>query len=108
VRVRAVLKRELGAWAGNVAGDPGERARLRACWSTAGSGEGGADRGSHGAEREEGGTTGADRVAPLGRGRGGGGARGEKLPLTGGAHLSGSANARAWPRWAALGRFGLN
>jgi hypothetical protein len=54
VRVRAVLKRELGAWAGNVAGDPGERARVRVCWSTMGRGEGGADRGSHGAEREEG------------------------------------------------------
>jgi hypothetical protein len=55
--VRVVLKRELGAWAGNVAGDPGERARVRACWSTAGRGEGGTDRGSHDAARENGRTT---------------------------------------------------
>jgi hypothetical protein len=31
--------------------------------------------------------TGADRAAPLGRGRRGGSARGEKPPLTGGTHL---------------------
>jgi hypothetical protein len=35
----------VGVWAGDVAGDPGERARVRACWSTLGRGEGGADRG---------------------------------------------------------------
>ena len=52
------------------------------------------------AERQKGArarATGADRGAPQGRGRGGGGARGEKLPLTGGAHLSGGAGARAAP-----------
>jgi hypothetical protein len=38
-------KRSWGAWAGDVAGDLGVRARVRACWSTAGCGEGGADRG---------------------------------------------------------------
>jgi hypothetical protein len=38
--VRAVLKKELGC----VAGDLGVRAQVRACWSTAGRGEGGADR----------------------------------------------------------------
>jgi hypothetical protein len=52
VRVQAVLKRELGAWASDVAGDPGERARVRTCWSTMGRGEGGADRASHGVARE--------------------------------------------------------
>jgi hypothetical protein len=54
--------------------------------------------------------TSADRAAPLGRGRGGGGARGEKLPLTGGAHLSGGARAAplGWtgPVWAEL-RFSI-
>jgi hypothetical protein len=45
VWVRAVLKREMGAWAGDVDGDPGEHARVRACWSMAGCEEGGADRG---------------------------------------------------------------
>jgi hypothetical protein len=34
-----------GAWSGDVAGDPGECARVHACWSTVGRGEGGADRG---------------------------------------------------------------
>jgi hypothetical protein len=37
-------KRSWGAWAGDVAGDLDVRARVRACWSTAGHGEGGADR----------------------------------------------------------------
>jgi hypothetical protein len=40
VRVRAVLKRELGAWAGDVAEDLGMHAR----WSTMVRGEGGADK----------------------------------------------------------------
>jgi hypothetical protein len=39
-QVRAVLKRELGAWAGDMAGDLGVRAR----WSTTVHGEGGTDR----------------------------------------------------------------
>ena len=43
--MRAMLKKRSGvAWAGNVVGDFGVRARVRACWSTAGRGEGGADR----------------------------------------------------------------
>jgi hypothetical protein len=91
------------------------------CWSTAGRGEGGADRGSHCAARGNGragkrfgaltrrareaerdrGTraraTGADKAAPLGRGRGRGGTRRGKPPLTGGAHLSGGAGARVAP-----------
>jgi hypothetical protein len=40
VRVRAVLKRELGAWAGDVARDLG----MHAHWSATICGEGGADR----------------------------------------------------------------
>jgi hypothetical protein len=102
---------------------------VRACWSTAGRGEGGADRGSHGAARENGRVakrfseltrrareaerergarareTSADRAAPLGRGKGG--ACGEKPLLTGGAHLSCGAKARARPCWAGVDRFGL-
>jgi hypothetical protein len=38
-------KRSWGAWAGDVAGDLDVRARVRACWFTAGRGEGGADKG---------------------------------------------------------------
>jgi hypothetical protein len=95
--VRAVLKRELGAWADDVAGDPGECARAGPR-QVAGKAE--LTGGSHDAARESGraakrfseltrrareaerekGTwaraTGADRAAPLGRGRGGGGPRG--------------------------------
>jgi hypothetical protein len=36
------------------------------------------------------------------------GARGENMPLTGGAHVLGGVDARTRPRWARLGRFGLN
>jgi hypothetical protein len=43
-------KKELRAWAGDVAEDPGERARVRALVH-GGRGEGGADRGSHDAAR---------------------------------------------------------
>jgi hypothetical protein len=81
-----------------VARDLGVRARVRACWSTTRHGEGGADRGSHGAARGNGsaGETvqrddkaareaererrvwaraiGVDSTAPLGRGREGEGA----------------------------------
>jgi hypothetical protein len=39
VQARAVLKKELGVWAGDVAEDPSERARVRARWSTAGAGK---------------------------------------------------------------------
>jgi hypothetical protein len=72
VRVRAVLKRELRAWAGNVDGDPGERASVRACWSTAGRGEGGADRGVPRRSERESGRAGetarhADEVGSRGR-----------------------------------------
>jgi hypothetical protein len=56
--------------------------------------------------------TGADTLAPTGqregereRERGGGGGV-KKLPLSGGAHLSGG-RARERSRWAGLGRFGL-
>jgi hypothetical protein len=49
--------------------------------------------------------TGADTPTPQGRGRES--ARGKETPLTHGAHLSGGAGARAWPRWARLARFGL-
>jgi hypothetical protein len=117
VRVRAVLKRELGC--GRVTW-PGIPANVRECaragprW-VAGKAEltGGSHvttresgraakrfskltRRAHEAEREKGArarATGTDRAAPLGRGRGVG-ACGEKLPLTGGAHLLGSAGAR--------------
>jgi hypothetical protein len=99
VRVRAVLKKELGAWAGVVAGDLSVRARVHACWSTVGRGEGGADKGGPTTQREETGAlrkqfseltrrareverersararaTGTDRAAPPGRGRWGEGA----------------------------------
>jgi hypothetical protein len=47
-------KRSWGAWASDVAGDLSVRARVRACWSTTGRGEGRVDRGSHGAARENG------------------------------------------------------
>jgi hypothetical protein len=82
-----------------MAGDLGVRARVRVCWSTAGRGEGEADRGGPTTQREEMGArgkrfseltrraheverersarareTGTDRVAPPGRGRGGEGA----------------------------------
>jgi hypothetical protein len=40
---------------------------------------------------------GADTLAPLGRGRAEWSVRGEKPPLTGGSHLSGSAGTRAAP-----------
>jgi hypothetical protein len=77
---------------------PGISVCVRECWCTAGRGEGGADRGSHSAARGNGHAgkrfsaltrwareaerersarareTGADRAAPLGRGRGGEGA----------------------------------
>jgi hypothetical protein len=46
-----MLKKGLGAWASDVAEDFGD---VRECarWSTTGRGEGGTDRGSHGAARE--------------------------------------------------------
>jgi hypothetical protein len=53
--------------------------------------------------------TGADTLAPLGRGRGRGSKWGRKPPLTGGAHLSGGAGACAaplgctGPAWAEMG-----
>jgi hypothetical protein len=96
-RCERCSKRSWGAWAGDVARDLGVRAQVRACWSTVGRGEGRAELtgGSHGAARGNGRggkrfsaltkrareaerersararATGADRVAPLGRGRGG-------------------------------------
>jgi hypothetical protein len=58
------------------------------------------------AEREKGArarATGADRPAPRCRGRGEGSVRGEKPPLTGGTHVSGSAGARpGWTGWVEL------
>jgi hypothetical protein len=98
---------------------------MRARWSTVDRGEGGADRAVprhsgreracgerlgtltrqvHEAARERGvqaRATGADRAAPLGKGRGEGSVRGEKPRLTGGTHLSRGAGAR--PGWAELG-----
>jgi hypothetical protein len=56
--VRAVLKRELGAWVGDMAGVLGVRAR----WSTAVCGEGGANRGPM-AQRESEGAKGTVRHA---------------------------------------------
>jgi hypothetical protein len=44
VWVRAVLKKELGAWAGDVAEDSGDVRECARC-STSGRGEGGTDRG---------------------------------------------------------------
>jgi hypothetical protein len=93
VRARAGLKKELGTWAGDVAEDSGDRARVRALWSTTGAGKAElAGGGSHGATRERAGArgqrlgvwrsgparqrgkrgaraeeTGADSLAPLGR-----------------------------------------
>jgi hypothetical protein len=52
VRARAVLKKELGAWAGDVAGDLGGRARVRACWSMADTGKAELTGRSHGTARE--------------------------------------------------------
>jgi hypothetical protein len=53
---------------------------------------------------------GRGQLAPIGRPtgqrEGEESARARKPPLTGGAHLSGGASARAWPRWAGLGRLG--
>jgi hypothetical protein len=37
-------KRSWGAWASDMAGDLGVRARVHACWSTTGREEGGVDR----------------------------------------------------------------
>jgi hypothetical protein len=111
-------------WAGDVAGDLGVRAR----WSMTVRGEGGADRAApwrRERERAHGETvhrvdrtgprgregkgvraraTGADRPAPLGRGRRDGSTRREKPPPTSGTHLLGSASAR--PGWGELGRLG--
>jgi hypothetical protein len=113
-----------------MAGDLGVRAR----WSTVVSGEGGADRvvprrskgervrgetahrademGPRGRDKKgDARATGADTPTPLGRGRDRGreSVRGKKPPLTGGAHLSGGADARVaplgWtgPIWAEMG-----
>jgi hypothetical protein len=61
-------------------------------------------RGKMGARGGGGGATGTDKLAPLGWERERGSARGQKPPLTGGAHLSGSAGAR--PGWTKLGWLG--
>jgi hypothetical protein len=45
-------KRCWGAWVGDVAGDLGVRARVRACWSTTGVGKAEQTGRSHGVERE--------------------------------------------------------
>jgi hypothetical protein len=52
VWARAVLKKELGAWAGDMAGDLGVRARVRACWSTVGAGKAELTGRFHGAARK--------------------------------------------------------
>jgi hypothetical protein len=51
-------QKELGAWAGDMAEDPGERARLHARWSTAGAGKAELIAQSHGAARERAGAWG--------------------------------------------------
>jgi hypothetical protein len=121
-----------GAWVGDVAEHPGERACVRSTgpWQVAGMAEltGGSHdtaRGRGRAGKQFGALTrrareaewgrgaqaresGADRAAPLGRGRGGARGEGGGLPLTDGAHLSGDAGARAaqlgWtgPVWAEM------
>jgi hypothetical protein len=61
---------------------------------------------ARGIEKEEGRAgeaTGADWLAPLGSEREGGKGARDRLPLTGGACLSGAAGAR--PGWAELGWF---
>jgi hypothetical protein len=133
VWAREVLKKGLGAWAGDVAEDSGNVHEC-ACWSTAGRGEGGTDRG--GPQRSEGESertvqrlgvwqsgpakqrwkrgarakgTGTDSLAPLGRERERVSARGQKPLLTGGAHLSGGAGVRPhWAGWAGLGCFAFS
>jgi hypothetical protein len=51
-------QKELGAWAGDVAKESGERARVRARWSTAGAGKAELIGRSHGAARERAGARG--------------------------------------------------
>jgi hypothetical protein len=110
-----------------MAGDLGMRARVRACLSMVGRGEGGAYRGSHGVPRENGHAvkwfseltrrareaerkrstraraTGADRAAPSGREREGGGTRGEKLPpVRRHGRVRGAPLGWTGPVWAAL------
>jgi hypothetical protein len=74
VRARAVLKKELGAWAGYVAEDLGVPVRVRACWSTMGAGKAELTGRSHGAARErESGRAGVtvrstEEAGPRGRG----------------------------------------
>jgi hypothetical protein len=113
------------AWEGDVVGDLSVRAR----WSTVVRGEGGADRAvplcSEGesehaakrfsaligrareAERVKGTRTraiGADRMAPLGRGRGEGSARGEKTAADRwNTPVRRRTRDLAWPSWAGLG-----
>jgi hypothetical protein len=51
-------KRSWGAWEGDVAGDLGVRARVRACWSTAGAMKAELTGRSHGAARDKAGARG--------------------------------------------------
>jgi hypothetical protein len=131
VRARAVLKKELGAWAGDMVEDSGDVRECARAGPQRGTGKAELTGGAHGAERERASTWGAttrrlakwaretereegragegnrhDSLAPLGRERESErvSVRGKKLPLTGGAHLCGGAGAR--PDWAELGRLG--
>jgi hypothetical protein len=52
VRARAMLKRSWGVWQGDVAEDLSVRARVRACWSTAGAGKAELTGRSHDVARE--------------------------------------------------------
>jgi hypothetical protein len=63
VRARAVLKKELGAWAGDVARDLGVHARVRACWSTTDAGKAELTGRSHGATRERERASGGNRMS---------------------------------------------
>jgi hypothetical protein len=117
-----------GAWAERRGRGSRRLTRVRARWSTAGAGTAELTGKAHGAEREKGargngsasgraaprdgegrGARGGEnnwrrQVGPTGQREGGGKHAGQKPPLTGGAHLSGGAGARA--RWAELGRLG--
>jgi hypothetical protein len=131
VWARAVLKKELGAWASDVAEDSGERVRVRACWSTTGAGKAKLTWASQGAARESGRARATARClakrahkAEREEGREGGG-NWHRQPSPTGQRKGESeragkgtaadrwrppvrrrGRASAWPGWAELGRLG--